>query len=63
MTLNYRDEALQQRSAGDTALGLAVTADDTREKVNLASKAAQHFAVAARFEELHFESLTAGLDE
>ncbi|MGC5225411.1 hypothetical protein ACPW96_22840 [Micromonospora sp. DT81.3] len=63
MTLNYRDEALKERSAGDTLLGKAVTTDDITEKAALASRAAQHFAVAGRFEQLHFETLTGGLTD
>ena len=63
MTLDYRNEALKERSAGDTILGVAVTTDDAAEKAALAARASQHFAVAARLEQLHFDALTEGLDE
>lgn len=63
MALNYRDEALKERAAGDTLLGVAVTTDDITEKAALAARASQHFAVAARFEQLHFDTLTDGLAE
>lgn len=63
MPTDYRNEALKERAAGDTLLGVAVTTDDASEKATLAAKASQHFAIAARFEQLHFDSLTEGLAE
>ena len=59
--LDYREEALKSRAAGDTLLGVAVTTDDITEKASIAARASQHFAVAARFEQLHFDSLTSDL--
>ena len=59
--LDYREEALRARAAGDTLLGVAVTTDDITEKASIAARASQHFAVAAHFEQLHFDSLTNGL--
>ncbi|WP_141677809.1 hypothetical protein [Microbacterium oleivorans] len=63
MTMDYNAEAHLQRAAGDTLLGTAVTTDDLTEKAALAARAGQHFAIAARFEKLHFDALTDGLNE
>lgn len=61
MAVDYRAEALKERAAGDTLLGITVTTDDLTEKAALAARAGQHFAIAARFEQLHFDTLTDGL--
>ena len=45
MTLDYRNEALKERSAGDTLLGVAVTTDDAGEKAALAARASQHLSL------------------
>ncbi|WP_454115809.1 hypothetical protein [Microbacterium aurum] len=58
MSLDYWEEALKQRAEGDTLCGLAVTTDDIGRKADLADLASRHYAIAARFEELHFHQLT-----
>ena len=58
MSLDYWEEALKQRAEGDTLCGLAVTTDDIGRKADLADLTSRHYAIAARFEELHFHQLT-----
>lgn len=55
---DFQMEALKQRAAGDSLLGRCVTTDDIKSKAAMATDAAHHYAIAARFEELHFDSIT-----